>query len=96
MALRRFNAKRDAVEPEIVKAFQSMGCAVRRLDQPCDLLVNVPWVPMCDRTILVEVKSGKAKLNELQKQFIAEGWTVHIIRSAEEAIELVKQLRRAA
>lgn len=94
-ALRKFNAKRDASEPEVVRAFTDLGCLVFRLDRPVDLLVYV-FKSLQDRLHLVEVKTEKADLNDKQKAFRAAGWPVHVIRSGEEAIALVKSLREGA
>ena len=93
VALRKFNAKRDANELPIVQALRQMGCLVARLDQPVDLLIYVPMAQQ--RMHLVEVKVPGGKLNENQQDFIALGWPVHVIRSVDEAIELVKSLREA-
>lgn len=95
MALRKYNAKRDANEGEVVAAFKAMGCLVQRLDQPVDLLVYC-FQAMNHRLHLVEVKTAKGDLNDKQKTFRAAGWPVHVIRSADEAIALVKSLREAA
>lgn len=94
-ALRKFNAKRDRNEPEIVRAFTDLGCLVFRLDRPVDLLVYV-FKSLSDRLHLVEVKMPKGDLNDKQEAFRAAGWPVHIIRSADEAIALVKSLREQA
>lgn len=94
-ALRRYNAKRDANEGEVVRAFTDMNCLVFRLDQPVDLLIYV-WKSLSDRLHLVEVKTAKGALNDKQQAFKAAGWPVHVIRSADEAIALVKSLREQA
>lgn len=92
-ALRKYNAKRDANEGEIVQAFRQMGCLVARLDQPVDLLIYVPMASQ--RMHLVEVKMPNGRLNDNQQDFIALGWPVHVIRSVDEATALVKSLREA-
>lgn len=94
-ALRKFNARRDSTEPEVVRAFTDLGCLVFRLDRPVDLLVYV-FKSLTDRLHLVEVKTAKGALNDKQQAFRAAGWPVHIIRSADEAIALVKSLREQA
>ena len=94
-ALRKFNARRDANEGPIVAAFRDMGCAVWRLDQPVDLLVNV-FKSMSERVILVECKLPGKDLNDNQRAFVAAGWPVHVIRSVDDAIALVKSLREQA
>jgi hypothetical protein len=94
-ALRKFNAKRDATEPEIVRAFTDLGCLVFRLDRPVDLLVYC-FKSIGQRLHLIEVKTAKTDLNDKQQAFRAHGWPVHVIRSADEAIAFVKSLREAA
>lgn len=60
----RFDAKRDANEPEIVKAFQAKGISVHRLDKPLDLLLGYN-----KRNYLVEVKVPGKHLNPKQVLF---------------------------
>ena len=93
-ALRRYNAKRDANEPAIVNVFRDMGCLVHRLDTPVDLLVKV-YKAVRDTIVLVEVKLPGKDLNDTQRKFVDAGWPVHVIRSEDEAINLVKRLRGA-
>jgi hypothetical protein len=93
-ALRKFNAKRDHNEASIVRVFQDMDCMVFRLDRPVDLLVYV-WKSMSERLLLVEVKTAKGDLNDKQKAFVEAGWPVHVVRSEDDAINLVKRLRGA-
>lgn len=92
-ALRKYDAKRDNNEPEIVDAFRALGCLVHRIDQPCDLLLYI-FASKGERMHLVEVKAPKGQLNDKQRAFQAAGWPVHVIRSGDEAIELVQRLRR--
>jgi len=94
-ALRKFNAKRDASEPEVVRAFTDLGCLVFRLDRPVDLLVYV-FQSLADRLHLVEVKTAKGGLNDKQRAFKEAGWPIHVIRSGDEAIALVQRLRSGA
>lgn len=94
MAIRRYNARRDANEPLIIAAFEAMGCLVHRMDTPVDLLVLLPGVGGTTGLRLVEVKTRKGTLTEDQKRF-AQYWPIHVIRNPDEAIALVQQ-RRAA
>lgn len=91
-ALRKYNARRDQNEPAIVRVFQDMGCLVFRLDRPFDLLVYV-FKSMSDRLLLVEVKTKTGILTDAQREYVDAGWPVHVIRSEDEAINLVKRLR---
>ena len=89
MALRKYDAKRDANESAIVSVLEDMGCSVFRLDRPCDLLVRI------QQTVhLVEVKTPKGELNPKQQAFVDAGWPVHVVRTEDDAINLVRNLRR--
>jgi hypothetical protein len=82
-------AKRDAIEPDVIATLEAFGCYVWRLDQPVDLLCGYRG-----RTYLVEVKSGKrGRLTGGQVDFIAawRGGPVEIVRSADEALAMVKR-----
>lgn len=63
----RFDAKRDANEPEIVKVFQAKGISVHRLDKPLDLLLGYN-----KKNYLVEVKGLNKDLNKNQIEFTQE------------------------
>lgn len=65
MAIRRWAAKRDAVEPAIIDALEAIGVTVRRLSEPAlpDLLAYHPR----EGLRLIEVKSPGQKLNVLQE-----------------------------
>ncbi len=67
MSLHRWDAKRDANEPEIVKVFQKRGISVHRLDRPLDLLLGYNKV-----NYLVEVKVPGKHLNDKQVTFTEE------------------------
>lgn len=91
MGLPRYSAKRDANEPEIVKAFERLNCKVVKLsmrDIP-DLLVSV-----CKTNVLVEVKDEKAKLKPGQELFHKE-WPSHVyvVRNVVEVVALVNDIR---
>ena len=64
----RFDAKRDANEPEIVNTFQCRGISVHRLDRPLDLLLGYN-----KHNYLVEVKVPGKHLNDKQVTF-TESW----------------------
>ncbi len=88
--MRRYANKRDANEPEIVRALEAIGCDVLRQDTPCDLLVGYRA-----RNYLIEVKQpGRENRRDQQEQ--AE-WRKHwrgqvrVVTTAEEAIELVTE-----
>jgi len=81
--------KVDTNQGDIVAALEKIGCSVldlSRVGQGCpDLLVG-----RADKCYLLEVKSGKAKLNEKQVEF-HEDWrgNIAVVRSPEEAIQVV-------
>jgi len=85
---KRYNAKRDKNEPEIVKALTRIGCSVERINEKGvpDLLVG-----RGGRTFLLEVKDGESSTNKQQDEFFAswKGDTALVVRSPEEAIEAV-------
>jgi hypothetical protein len=82
--LRAYGNKRDASEAGIVEVLRVAGALVYRLDRPCDLLVYYRGVIR-----VVEVKTGKGKLTENQKEF-RKHWPLHIIRDVDGALEAVK------
>lgn len=93
MGLRRFANKRDANEPEIVSALETLGCVVRRMDTPCDLLIKVPGVRS---PVLAEVKMPKGVITKDQQDFMAAGFEVWILRDVQDAITMCNMVRRLA
>ena len=95
MSMPRHNPKRDAAEPEVVKALEALGFSVERMDRPVDLLAGFRgkcWV--------IEVKSGDKgygkTLNANQQKF-ADGWRgppVVILRSKDDAIAWAVEVAR--
>jgi hypothetical protein len=86
MSLNRYAKRRDIAEPEVVKTLRGCGFSVERIDRPVDLLVGVPRTR---RTHLVEVKTGKRKLNENQRDFVDvwRGSEIVTLRDAQEAMD---------
>lgn len=80
----------DANQKDIVNALRQIGCSVQSLHtvgKGCpDLLVGYK-----DMNLLIEVKVGDAKLNELEQKW-HEGWAgdVVIANSPDEAIAVVR------
>jgi hypothetical protein len=93
VSLNRYAKRRDANEPEIIKALESIGCVVERLDTPCDLLVSCRSRPAYNW--LIEVKVPGGTLTKKQKDFIRD-WPgqIRVLETAEEAIELVTEAYR--
>ncbi len=85
----RHDAKRDDNESDIVKALESIGCTVYRMDRPVDLLCGYRA-----KNLLLEVKNpdGLNKITTDQKRFMA-GWKgqVRIVTSPAEAIKVVTE-----
>ena len=89
------NQKRDANERGIIDALEAIGCTVDQLPggngRP-DLDVGEPQT---QQNIRIEVKvPGNEKLDPLQKTYHRE-WKgrIHLVSSAEQAIEVVKWYR---
>ena len=79
-------AKRDANEPDIVKALRDIGVQVEILNKPLDLLI-------CHRgeTALMEVKNPDGgSLTKDQVEFIAR-WPgkIHVVETVRQALEAV-------
>jgi hypothetical protein len=87
VTLRNYANKRDAAEPAIVKALQAAGCSVVRMDKPVDLLIGYRGC-----TYLCEVKTGKGKYTEDQKQFFAawRGSSIPILRTVDDVLAALK------
>ncbi len=90
MSIHRWDAKRDENEPEIVATFEGLGCSVYKIGQPCDLLLGYKG-----ESFLIEVKTKTGKLTPNQVKF-TKGWkgSYFIVRSADEAIELINKIRK--
>lgn len=84
------DAKKDQNHAEIVAAFRAAGAKVWQQARPFDLLICVQ-----DLLLLVEIKHGRAVLNDKQVE-LAKDWPVNIIRTPEEAIAFVNNIRRLA
>lgn len=90
MSLRRYAAKRDKIEAEVISALLAVGCTVQQLSIKGvpDLLVGFPdplsgW----PTNILMEAKSKGGKLTPDQIEWI-EKWEgqVFVVYSVEEAL----------
>lgn len=92
LAYRGRNARRDANEPEIIKALEKIGCDVIQLDKPLDLLVGYRG-----KTWLIEVKMPKGSLEDAQDRFMHE-WhgQAAVVRTAQQAIDVVTGRRTGA
>jgi hypothetical protein len=86
----RQHAKRDAVEAAIVQVLRQAGCSVTFLNgKDCpDLLVG-----MRGRTVVLEVKTGRAKLKPGQVAWASQwqGEKPIVVRSVDDALALVRR-----
>jgi len=80
----RYDAKRDANEPEIVEALEAVGASVLRVDD-VDLIVGYR-----NTNYLMEVKTTDGRLNKKQAKFF-RSWRgqVNIVRSRMDALKLI-------
>lgn len=83
------HGKRDKNEPEIIEALTAAGASVVKLSihNVPDLLVGYG----SKKTFLLEVKYGKNKLKDGQREWIDnwQGSPVYIVRTVEEALALL-------
>ena len=94
-ANRRWDAKRDASEPDIVDALQKAGCTVWR-DLPVDLLVRKPgdppgWLRVMECKTLTptgKVQRAAKGRREAQELFIA-ATGCPVVGTPEQALEAV-------
>ncbi len=96
----RHKARVDDNQPEIVRAFRRLGCSVAHTHQlgkgfP-DLIIG-----FMKKNFLIEIKDGskipsKQKLTDDELEF-HNAWlgNIHIIKSEDEAIDLVNRIRAA-
>lgn len=79
----------DAQTRELVAVLRAAGYEVHFIDRPVDLLVAVLGV-----WVLVEVKSNRGKLTAGQQKFFETTTApAFVVRSIDEALELVSQIR---
>lgn len=83
MSIKRWSAKRDATEAEIIAALRKAGCHIIQLDK-FDILVLTRKA-----TFMLEVKSKGGRLKPSQKLLIEQGWPLHIVHTTEEALKAV-------
>lgn len=90
MSINRYNAQRDSNEPEIVKAYESLGCSVHRISGTGvpDLLIG--YKGFCE---VAEVKGKKGKLTKDQIKFESEfNGEYRVVREFEDVINHVNKL----
>lgn len=86
--MRRYAARVDSNQTEIVAALRAAGALVLSLAAmgkgTPDLLVQYRR-----RLYLLELKTATGKLTEDQRAFEAQGWSFAVVRSAEEALAAI-------
>lgn len=93
MSLKRYDAKRDTNEPEIVETLTRAGCTVQRLSKKgCpDLLVGFVDERGKKRILLMEVKHKKGRRTPQQIEFALwwNGTEPVVVRSIEDALRAI-------
>lgn len=86
---RGHNAKRDANEPTIVKDLLKVGAKVKRLNQPCDLLVRFRY-----QLFLIEVSNPEYPNRQRDKEQLEffEEFGVPIVWTSDEALRIIGAL----
>lgn len=87
MSLKRYAAKRDATEGEIVDALRKAGATVLRLDV-FDLLVLYR-----NRLFMLDAKTAKGRTTLTQEAMIAQGWPLTYVRTPIEALTAIGAVR---
>ena len=83
MSIKRFNAKRDATEPEILRALVRAGAFYLRLDT-VDLLVLFRG-----DLFLLDCKTARGRATKTQEALITLGWPLHYVRTPIEALKAI-------
>lgn len=87
-SLPKYTAKRDRLEPAVIKALEYFGASVTKVSMAGvpDLLVGFR-----EKTYLIEVKSDAGKLTPAQVEWHAnwKGAAPIIVRSVEEAMQAI-------
>lgn len=94
MSIPRYAAKRDNVEPDLIKALKKSGVSVERTDKPFDAVIRFRG-----RTELAEFKDPKKRghkdeFTPAQNDFFARNpdWRVEIFRTKEDVTEFVRRV----
>jgi hypothetical protein len=80
-------ARRDATEPEIVRALEQVGADVERLDK-FDLLV---WYR--GRLFMLDAKSPGGRPTEAQERLTARGWPLRYVETPIDALKAIGAIR---
>jgi hypothetical protein len=83
MSLKRYAAKRDQSERDILKALSAVGADYLLLDA-VDVLV---WYR--GNLHLLECKTGKGRQTKSQQDLVRRGWPLRFVNSPEQALEAI-------
>lgn len=86
MSLKRWNARRDANEGEIVSALEQAGALVLRLDA-FDLLVLYRR-----QLFMMDAKGRLGRATLAQARLVTQGWPLRYVRTPEAALEAIGAL----
>lgn len=81
-------ARVDVNQQAIVERLRAIGARVYFIKEPVDLMVGYR-----NATVLLECKAPGGRITKAQAEFIAQwnGGALHVVRDAEEAVNLVLQ-----
>lgn len=83
MSLARRAKKRDTSETGIRQALHAVGAKTKQTDL-VDLIVLHR-----QQLYLLEVKTGKGRLTDLQKALLAEGWPIQVVSTPAQALQAI-------
>lgn len=87
MSLNRYNTKRDATEPAILKALANVGADYLVL-KTFDVLVLYRG-----ELKMLDCKSHRGRLTESQKDLVKRGWPLRFAKTPEEALRAIGAIR---
>lgn len=90
MSLKRWAVRRDATEPDIVKALRRVGAKVQICSDKglCDLVVLFRG-----KVFLLECKSRLGRATLAQDERMAEGWPYTTVRDEKGALKAIGAIR---
>ncbi len=83
--MRRFPSKPDANQSDLLATLRGLGWEVIGTNMVPNFVDAVGWHPRKGFAIF-EFKMPKGTLRQSQKELLARGWPITVIRSADEAI----------
>ena len=89
MSIKRWAARRDANDSDLVKAARDIGLKVWVTSELADWVVQYGRVQK-----LVEVKTQDGKMSEAQARRKQQGLNAHVVRTVDDVLELHRQMRQ--